>query len=42
MSPLTYYDPVVGRQRFKRRYVWAAWAFAGGIIMGYLLALLVR
>lgn len=35
---LTYYDPVTGKQRFKRRYVWASSAFVAGMILGLLLA----
>jgi hypothetical protein len=31
---LTYYDSTLGRSRFKRRYVWAAWAFVAGITFG--------
>ena len=37
---LTYYDDVLGRNRVKRRYVWAAWSFLAGIAAGVLIALL--
>jgi len=33
---LTYYDNRLGRTRYKRRYVWAIWAFAGGVALGLL------
>ena len=32
-----YYDPVIGRQRVKRRYLWAIRGFAIGIALGYVL-----
>jgi hypothetical protein len=32
--PLQYYDPVVGRERLKPRYKWAAMAFVAGVIVG--------
>jgi hypothetical protein len=35
---LTYYDQRLGRERFKRRYTWAAWSFAGGMALGVLAA----
>lgn len=35
---LTYYDSRIGRNRYKRRFVWALWAFGGGILMGMLVA----
>ena len=35
---LTYFDKEQGRNRIRRRYVWAAWAFAGGMIVGALIA----
>ena len=35
---LTYYDSTLGRERFKRRYVWAAWAFVAGIVLGVVIA----
>ena len=34
---LRYYDNQLGRNRLKRRYLWAAWAFAGGAILGLLI-----
>lgn len=33
---ITYLDPVTGESRFKRRYVWAFWAFVAGILIGLL------
>jgi hypothetical protein len=33
-----YYDERAGRQRMKRRYVWAAWAFGAGFIFGLALS----
>jgi hypothetical protein len=38
---LTYHDPALGRSRFKRRYVWGAWAFAAGLVLGFLLGQLI-
>jgi hypothetical protein len=35
---LTYYDHNLGRERIKRRYSWAAWAFVAGVAVGALLA----
>lgn len=35
---LTYYDNILGRNRVKRRYVWAAWAFVAGIVAGVVVA----
>ena len=35
---LTYYDKDLGRNRYKRRYVWAAWAFAVGLAFGVIAA----
>lgn len=35
---LTYYDSALGRNRIKRRYVWAAWAFVAGLTAGVLVA----
>jgi hypothetical protein len=35
---LTYYDKEQGRNRVKRRYVWGAWAFAAGVVIGVLVA----
>lgn len=35
--PLRYYDPALGRARFKRRYKYAALAFAAGLAVGYIL-----
>ncbi len=34
---MTYYDHHIGRERYKRRYVWAFWAFIAGTAMGMLL-----
>jgi hypothetical protein len=38
---LTYYDSTHGRDRFKRRYTWAAWAFLTGVGAGLVLAHLI-
>jgi hypothetical protein len=38
---LTYYDPVLGRERYKRRYVWAMSSFLVGLGVGFVLALLI-
>jgi hypothetical protein len=38
---LTYYDDSRGRARFKRRYVWAFWAFFVGITAGLILGHLI-
>jgi hypothetical protein len=35
---LTYYDKMLGRNRYKRRYVWAAWAFTIGVAAGVMVA----
>jgi hypothetical protein len=35
---LTYYDSTLGRNRLKRRYLWASWAFLAGIAAGALVA----
>lgn len=35
---LTYYDSGSGRNRIKRRYLWAAWAFVAGVAAGTLVA----
>jgi len=35
---LTYYDRATGKQRIKRRYVWAMWSFAAGTAMGFVFA----
>ncbi len=35
---LRYYDTALHRFRFKRRYVWAAWAFALGVCLGALIS----
>lgn len=32
------YDHIVGRERIKPRYVWAALAFAAGMLIGIALA----
>jgi hypothetical protein len=31
---ITYYDSRRGRNRYKPRYVWAAWAFGVGLAFG--------
>jgi len=35
---LTYYDHKLGRERVKRRYTWAFWAFCGGLAFGAVFA----
>ncbi|HEY9544454.1 MAG TPA: hypothetical protein VIR56_00495 [Solimonas sp.] len=35
---LRYFDSEAGRERFKRRYVWAMWSFGGGLLCGLILA----
>lgn len=35
---LTYYDQRLGRDRIKRRYTWAFWAFLAGIVLGAVVA----
>lgn len=35
---IRYFDADLGRTRFKRRYVWAAWAYAVGTASGLLLS----
>jgi hypothetical protein len=35
---LKYYDKDSGRTRFKQRYVWAAWGFIAGTVIGVLVA----
>lgn len=35
----SYYDHDSGEQRIKRRYLYAGWAFAAGIAVGFLLGL---
>jgi hypothetical protein len=35
---MTYYDHSLGRDRVKRRYVWAAWSFAAGAAVGALVS----
>jgi hypothetical protein len=37
LGMLTYYDDSLGRVRFKRRYVWALWAFVAGMVFGTVL-----
>lgn len=32
----TYYDHMLARQRIKRRYVWAFWAFMAGSAFGFM------
>jgi hypothetical protein len=34
----TYYDHAAGRQRVKRRYTWASWAFGIGLVLGIVAA----
>ena len=36
--PMHYYDHTLGRERVKRRYVWALYAFAGGVLFGIIAA----
>lgn len=38
---LTYYDRSAGRDRYKRRYIWAFWAFWGGLLLGVAAARLI-
>lgn len=33
---LRYLDPVTNEPRFKRRFVWAFWGFAAGMMFGIL------
>ena len=33
-----YYDHTLGRERIKRRYLWAAYAFIGGVLAGVIMA----
>jgi len=35
---LTYYDNRLGRNRYKRRFVWAAWAFLVGAALGVMIS----
>jgi hypothetical protein len=35
---LRYFDELEGRERFKRRVVWAFWAFLSGMAVGAILA----
>ena len=37
---MTYFDRSQGRDRLKRRYVWAAWSFLAGVAAGILIACL--
>jgi hypothetical protein len=37
---MTYYDRRSGRNRYKKRYVWAAWAFCVGLAFGLTVSLL--
>ena len=37
---MRYYDSALGRNRFKRRYSFAAYGFATGIALGLLIAVL--
>ena len=39
---LRYFDSETGRERFKRRYVWAFWGYFGGIATGMILLALLR
>ncbi|MGH8447433.1 MAG: hypothetical protein ACREVL_19360 [Solimonas sp.] len=34
---LKYFDSEFGYERYKRRYVWAFWGYAAGLISGLLL-----
>jgi len=35
---LTYYERSTGKQRIKRRYVWAMWSFVVGALLGLVVA----
>lgn len=35
---LKYYDPALGRHRYKRRYIWGLWAGLAGFITGVIVA----
>jgi hypothetical protein len=35
---LRYFDSESGRERIKRRYVWAFWSFCGGAACGLIVA----
>jgi hypothetical protein len=35
---MTYYDHRLGRERLKRRYVWASMAFGAGALLGAITA----
>ncbi len=39
---IRYYDPTFGRERFKRRYLWAATGFMLGLFAGVVLPYLGR
>lgn len=32
---LTYIDPLTGRSRIKRRYLWAAYGVVAGMLVGF-------
>lgn len=35
---MRYFDAESGRERIKRRYVWAMWSFSGGVLFGLIAA----
>lgn len=39
---LKYFDAELGRERYKRRYVWCFWGFAAGLSSGMLLLSILR
>lgn len=39
---IKYYDAAAGRNRIKRRYVWAFWGFCSGFVCAVLLLSLLR
>jgi len=38
---MTYYDNRLGRNRYKRRYIWASWAFFAGVVLGVVVSHLI-
>jgi hypothetical protein len=38
---MTYYDSVLQRRRFKRRYIWGFYGLLGGTVLGFLLSALI-
>ncbi len=38
---MTYYDNRLGRNRYKRRYIWAGWAFLAGVALGAMVSHLI-